>query len=156
MKVKRQIVYIAGKYRSRWGIIGRAINIWKARQAAIKMWKLGYTTICPHLNTAFFDGKAPDEIWLEGDLKILAKCHIVYMLKGWQNSTGAREEWREATERGLTVIFEDESESVDKWGMPDWDKIEPFTAIEDCNQIVNCKLGDNEKPIFHARVGEKE
>ena len=105
MTVKRQIVYISGPYRSRWGIIGRAYNIWKARQAAIKMWQLGYTTICPHLNTAFFDGKAPDDVWLDGDLKILAKCHIIYLLKGWEQSEGAMIELTEARRRGLKVVY---------------------------------------------------
>jgi hypothetical protein len=105
-RVRRQIVYIAGQYRSKYGVIGRIINIWKARKAAIRLWQRGYVTICPHLNTMLFDGHCPDDIWLKGDIKILKHCDIIFLLKGWDKSAGARQEFIEAALAKMRVMFE--------------------------------------------------
>jgi hypothetical protein len=102
----KQIVYVAGKYRSKWGLIGRIINILKARKVAIRLWQKGYIVICPHLNTALFDGYCPDDTWLEGDIAILERCDVIYMLKDWNESRGARIEYREAVRWGLEVMYE--------------------------------------------------
>ena len=43
---------MAGPYRADT-IYGVAQNIQKARDVALRLWKLGYAAICPHSNTAF-------------------------------------------------------------------------------------------------------
>lgn len=116
-KVERMpIAYIAGPYRSRWGIIGRIINILKARQTSIKLWQWGYAVICPHMNTALFDGKAPDDVWLKGDLEFIRRLHckhgktpsdVIYMMKDFSNSIGALKELELAKKCGLEVLYEE-------------------------------------------------
>ncbi|HQE20292.1 MAG TPA: hypothetical protein PK607_17460, partial [Aggregatilineales bacterium] len=73
MKVRPYLVYVAGPYRAAT-VDGIRENIEAARRVARRLWQAGYPTICPHMNTAFMDGAAPDEVWLQGGLVILERC----------------------------------------------------------------------------------
>jgi len=96
-----KLVYVAGPYR---GDIDA--NIEHAREAAQRLWSLGYAVVCPHLNTAHFDGLIPDEEFLAGDLEILKRCDAIYMLHNWHKSVGSCEEYRLAKELGLEIMYE--------------------------------------------------
>jgi hypothetical protein len=98
------IAYIAGQYRATTHA-GISRNITRARKAAILLWKLGYTVICPHMNTAHLDGVAPDQRFLDGDLEILRRCDLVVMLPGWELSTGAQAERFVALDAGIPVYL---------------------------------------------------
>jgi hypothetical protein len=101
-----KLAYIAGPYRTGHG---RTVfeNIQAARAVAVKYWKLGYAVICPHSNTAFFDGLCPDDTWIEGDLEMLRRCDVVVMMKSWRQSAGARKEFRLACRLKKEIIEED-------------------------------------------------
>ena len=101
-----KLVFISGAYRN-GGYAGVETNIQHARKEAVKLWQMGYAVICPHLNTAHFDGLCPDDIWLKGDLEILKRCDVIYMLNNWHNSQGAKAELELAQQKGLEVIYED-------------------------------------------------
>lgn len=83
------IVYTAGPYRG--DVLG---NILQARKVAIELWEKGYTVICPHMNTAFFDFdcSVDNSVYLAGDLEILERCDAIVMLPNWEQSDGARAE----------------------------------------------------------------
>jgi len=100
-----KLLFISGPYRAAttWDI---SMNIVAARRAAIKMWQAGYAVICPHSNTSHFDGICPDETWLDGDLEMLRRCDVIYMMAKWQESEGARVEHDLAIELGIVVIYE--------------------------------------------------
>jgi hypothetical protein len=103
-----QVAYVAGPFRSStfWGIFQ---NIRAAEAVSLKYWKLGYAVICPHLNTANFDGAIPkelDSVWLDGDLEIMKRCDVVVAMPTWKNSLGAVNEIRIAIELGIPVIYE--------------------------------------------------
>lgn len=83
-----KIIYIAGPYRART-VVGVGLNILRARRAALFVWRRGGVALCPHLNTAFFDGHAPDETWIEGDLELLQRCDAVWTIEGWDRSAGS-------------------------------------------------------------------
>jgi len=100
-----KVVYIAGSYRSET-ISGVFNNILKAREVALKYWKKGFAVICPHMNTALFDGEMPDDTWLDGDIEILKRCDAIVMMKGWEKSAGATIELEEAMKLNLNVFFE--------------------------------------------------
>jgi len=96
-----EVIFISGKYR---GNIEE--NIIHAEHVAKRLWQEGYIVVCPHLNTARFDGICPDETWLMGYLEILKRCDSIYMLKGWEKSIGAIEELRLAKNTGKRIYWE--------------------------------------------------
>jgi hypothetical protein len=112
-----QIIYIAGPYRGKSKIkvinyIQRQINIFKARQVAGELWKLGYAVICPHSNSANFDGKCDDKIFLEGDKEILKRCDLVVLLPDWIESEGTKAEVLFAADNGINFVEWEEFKNV--------------------------------------------
>ena len=103
MKVRPYLAYVAGPYRAAT-VDGIRENIEAARRVAQRLWQAGFPTICPHMNTAFMDGAAPDEVWLQGDLVILERCDAIVLTPGWDRSKGAVAEREYALERGLVVL----------------------------------------------------
>lgn len=106
------VIYICGPFRAPtdWG---RVQNIRRAEAAALEVWRAGMVALCPHMNTANFDGAAPDGVWLAGDLELLRRCDAVLLVEGWDNSSGARAEIVEA-KRWLVPVFE-EIEQLRLW-----------------------------------------
>jgi len=100
-----KVAYIAGPYRAATPS-GIYENIHRARQVALKYWLKGYAVICTHMNTSFFDGAAPDSIWLEGDIEILRKCDVLVAMDTWVNSSGAKAEVRFALDNNIEVIYD--------------------------------------------------
>ena len=98
-----KLVYIAGPYRgtNMWDVVQ---NIRRAEALALAVWQSGAACICPHKNTAFFDGAADDSVWLEGDLEMMRRCDAVLCTDEWQRSAGAREEVRIAREVGIAIF----------------------------------------------------
>jgi len=98
-----KVAYIAGPYRA--NTINRTVeNIRNAEKMAIKYWKKGYAVICPHKNTALFDGICPDETWLRGDIEIMKRCDLVVMVPGWETSQGSVTERDIAVKIGIKVV----------------------------------------------------
>lgn len=82
--------YIIGSIRSKWGLIGRLINVWRGRQAAVKLWKAGFAVICPHLNSLTIAMAIPDEDEIvKLDLEIIRRCDFVVVLDNWRGSVGS-------------------------------------------------------------------
>lgn len=109
------IVYIAGPYRNE---DPRTVdqNIQKARDAAAKLWALGYTVVCPHLNTATFERDYPeinDSRYLDGYIEILARCDAIYMLPGWEQSAGSLKELDFALGNGIPAYYDDEGSCLE-------------------------------------------
>lgn len=107
-----KVVYVAGPFRgpNSWEI---EENIRRAERLALEVWRLGCAVICPHTNTRFFQGAAPDDVWLDGDLAILAKCDAVLMTEDWERSSGARAEREFAKGKGIPVFYR--LEAVKDW-----------------------------------------
>jgi len=104
MRERMKVLYVAGPYRAAT-VSGIVANIRAAEKVAVEFWQKGYAVICPHKNTALFDGLAPDFVWLQGDLEMLRRCDVIVMIPGWENSTGAKAELAEAERLGLEVIY---------------------------------------------------
>ena len=98
------LVYVAGPFRgpNAW-IIAQRIR--QAETIALEIWKAGAVAICPHANTAHYQGALPDKVWLEGDLEIVRRCDAMMMVPGWKLSTGARSELSLARELGKPVFM---------------------------------------------------
>jgi hypothetical protein len=100
-----KVVYIVGPYRATTPL-GILQNVHKAGDVALKYWRKGYAVICPHKNTALFDGQADDCIWLEGDKELLRRSDVVVMMQEWEQSAGATAEHDLAKSLGLEIIYE--------------------------------------------------
>lgn len=98
------VVYIAGPYRAPtpWRILR---NIQRAREVSLAIWKLGAVALCPHANTALFDGEADDSVWLQGDLELLRRCDAVVTLREFALSFGAKAERDFAIALGLPIFY---------------------------------------------------
>ena len=100
-----QVAYVAGPYRADT-VHGIHRNIDAAAEVAMKYWKLGYAVVCPHKNTAFFDGECPDHVWLNGDIEIMHRCDLVIMMQVWEQSSGARAERDVALAAGIGIVYD--------------------------------------------------
>ena len=102
-----RMLFVAGPYRAK-NAAGIRRNIENARLIAEELWTQGFGVICPHLNSAFMDGVAPDRQFLEADLMMLERCcDGLVCVPGWQKSEGARGEVKRARELNLPVFERD-------------------------------------------------
>ena len=113
-----KLAYVAGPYRGRTHN-DVAQNIAAAREVAAHLWSLGYAVICPHLNSAFMSGVAPEEVFMNGGLAMLRRCDLVVLVEGWQASQGTAREIEEARSCGLPIFS-------------DIEFVPPANAIERC------------------------
>jgi hypothetical protein len=99
-----KVVYVAGPFRASnsWAI---EQNVRRAEELALEVWRLGAACICPHANTRFYQGAAPDALWLEGDLAILRRCDAVLMTPNWGCSIGAVNEHCEAIRFRIPIFY---------------------------------------------------
>lgn len=106
------IVYIAGPYRAEHTY--RVVeNINEARRYAALVWSIGGAALCPHSNTALFDGVTRDADFLAGDLEMMRRCDAVFLMPRWRDSVGATLEAKEAKRVGLVVI--DDEVELRRW-----------------------------------------
>jgi len=99
-----KICYIAGPYRAKTKL-GVVCNILRARKAAKEYWRNGYSTICPHLNSALMDGVAPAEIFLGGGLELLKHADLLVVLPGWERSIGTKMEIAMARKLEIKIVW---------------------------------------------------
>lgn len=103
--MRTRVVYIAGPFRAAnsWEI---ELNIIRAETLALEVWRTpGFCALCPHSNTRFFQGAAPDEVWLEGDIAMMLRCDAVLLTADWEKSAGARAEVLRAESAGIPVFL---------------------------------------------------
>lgn len=101
------LIYTAGPYSETAGVGTVEENIERAREAAVKLWDMGYTVICPHLNTAHFEKvtSLSNKVFVDRDLEIVQVCDGIVMLPYWEQSRGAVRELEHARQCGLAVFF---------------------------------------------------
>jgi hypothetical protein len=101
------LVYIAGPYSASAGAGTVDENIQRAREVAVTLWDMGYTVICPHLNTAHFDDEIdlPNKVYVDRDLEIVERCDGIVMLPYWAQSRGAVRELEHAIKHDVEVYY---------------------------------------------------
>lgn len=105
-----KIAYIVGPYISKYLIV-RIWNVWQARKVAFKYWELGYAVICPHSNSAFFDGffkkgSIKESFFLNGYLHLIEVADLLVILPTWKGSSGSIKEIDKAIKLGKEIIYE--------------------------------------------------
>lgn len=98
------VIYVAGPFRgaTAWDV---EQNVRRAEEMALELWRAGFAVICPHTNTRFFDGAAPDSVFLDGDLALLRCCEGVVLVPGWRESQGACGEVDFAERENIKVFY---------------------------------------------------
>lgn len=109
LNTRKKICYIAGPYRA-YGTRTVSSNIAVASAYAEKYWKLGYAVICPHMNSAHFDGIVDDAEFLAAGLEMVRRSDVVVAMHNWAESDGARREIELADELEIRVIYDDGSD----------------------------------------------
>ena len=86
-----KVAYIAGPFRAptAWGV---AENVRAAERVAMTVAECGAMPMCPHANTANFDGTLTGDFWLAGTMELLRRCDVIVLLPNWRLSQGARME----------------------------------------------------------------
>lgn len=108
-----QVVYIAGPFRAKSKYVDGHQDAWEVQQnvmramaLSLEVWRAGAAAVCPHANSMFFTAAAVDDVWLDGDLAILAKCDAMIMTPDWERSSGARAEHAFAKDLGLPIFYD--------------------------------------------------
>jgi hypothetical protein len=104
--------YVIGPYRAKT-VEGIENNIRAAAEVAKELWKMGYAVFCPHLNSAHFDGVAPDESFINGDLEFLSCCDVMVILPGWRSSRGSLGEIEKGRELKLFETYWGNAEDME-------------------------------------------
>jgi hypothetical protein len=100
-----RLIYVAHKIRDSRGPWYMEENIRQGEAIALELWRMGNCgVICPGKNTQGFDGAAPDDVWLNGDLEIVRRCDAVVMTPNSATSVGAQGEKREALDHHIQVF----------------------------------------------------
>lgn len=105
---RRLLVYLSGKYRD---VDEHSVdkNIQRAKEIAVKLWKMGFAVICPHANSQHMghngDTRGEVNAFLEGDMVMVERSDLVVMLDNWENSEGAKLERRLAMQLGIPVYY---------------------------------------------------
>lgn len=108
-----KLVYVAGPYRGA-SQLDVDLNIASAVDRARQVWAAGHLPVTPHLMSVGFADDivaAPGDEgrWMSGLLCLLAKCHEVWLVSGWETSAGTRTEIELAFFAGIPVILPDGS-----------------------------------------------
>jgi hypothetical protein len=93
-------------------------NILSARSEAEALWKIGFATFCPHLNTLGMVGMLgnDEEDFIKGDLLFIDNCDCLVMIPGWRDSEGAMLEYDHAVSLSIDVF---EAERYHSWNGTD-------------------------------------
>lgn len=105
--MRDKVIYIAGKYSDN-DPLNVEENIDLAREYALALWEMGYTAICPHLNTANFedDSNCKYDDFLDGDLELIKRSDALFMLPNWTESFGACREREHAISLDKKIFYD--------------------------------------------------
>jgi hypothetical protein len=113
VKRRNVLVYLSGKMTDPDPKMQAVHVLWAKAMAAV-LWNMGFTVICPHANgpTEVNGCFCSYEDYLEGDLVILSRCDCIFMMRGWEESGGAKIECEFAF-KNMLPIFKDIPSLID-------------------------------------------
>lgn len=101
------LIYTAGPYSQTAGVGTVEENIQKATDIAAELWNMGYTVLCPHMNSAGLEKLTTlsNKDFVDRDLEMVERCDAIVMIPGWESSLGAVRELEHARQNDLVVWF---------------------------------------------------
>lgn len=97
------IIYVAGPYRGDRPIDVKR-NIRNADIWGERLVDLGIAVHIPHKNTEGYEGLQNDQWFLDATMESMRRCDAVFLIPGWEKSSGARGEKAEAERLGIPVF----------------------------------------------------
>ncbi len=99
--MKPILIYLAGPFRAEhaWAV---ELNVRRAEHAMIDILRLGIELdvslmpVCVHTMFRHFHGAIPLAPISAGDIELMSRCDVVFMLDQWANSRGASDEYLRA------------------------------------------------------------
>lgn len=98
-----QVAFICAPYTTATDF-ERKQNIEHAARMAAKVWALGYATICPQMNSAFFGGCTDEFYFYEGYKELLKRADIIVKANGIRDSKGCKAELHLAALLGKPIF----------------------------------------------------
>ena len=102
------LIYVAGPIRPTNGKTVKE-NCDIAKSVALELWKMGHAVICPHANTdlpiELAEKSCESNVWLDGDLQMLARSDAVVVCQDSAKSVGTQGELEFASKRGIPVYY---------------------------------------------------
>ena len=97
-------VYIAGKFRAknRWE---QAQAIRRAEVGGMAVAEIGCIPVIPHTLYGNWDGTLTDQFWLDATLELMLMCDAVFVVEGWETSTGTKGEIERAEIESMPVFY---------------------------------------------------
>ena len=113
--LRSKLIYTAGAYTGPTAQVVRE-NINTAKSYAMSVWELGFTAICPHLNTERFevDCGCNYEDYMRGDFEIINRVDALFMIPNWTHSKGAIRERLHAMNQDKPIFYN--LEDLAEWG----------------------------------------
>jgi hypothetical protein len=105
------MIYISGCYTNGDSITKKEKdkNVNLAKKYAIKIWNMGVSVICPHLNTRDFEEEPQFYLThsdvLQLNLRQLDRVDALFMLENWKKSKGARVEHHYAEISYIPIFY---------------------------------------------------
>ena len=112
MSVPDFIAYIIAPYRAPT-IAGVRHNIEAARALSELLWRNNIPTLCPHLNSSYMDGIAPDQVFLDGDTVLLSRCNVAVVLPTAEQSAASMSEVDFACAHHIPIVLVHNNDSLD-------------------------------------------
>lgn len=107
-----RLVYVAGPFRGATPLAVRR-NVERARDVGLQIAERGAYPVIPHTMTSEFDQLLTDQFWLAGTMELLRRCDAIFLIPGWEASSGARAERVEAFVSGMPIFTQ--LAEVERW-----------------------------------------
>lgn len=99
----RPTIYVSGPMTAENGWLWE-LNIRRGEEIGFKLVDLGAAVIIPQSHGRFTQGLYDRQTWMEVDLALLKNCQAMVTVPGWERSTGAKDEFAYANDRGIPVM----------------------------------------------------
>lgn len=101
---KTIMIYTAGPYRSdlQYEIRQNINTAWHWGLKIVR--ELKAWPMSPHACGMHMEGAANDQFFLEATMEQMRRCDVVFLMPGWEESSGARGEKAEAEKLGIPVF----------------------------------------------------
>ena len=92
-------VYISG------ATAGTEDYLERFEEAEKKLTEVGYSVINPAKINSFLPVGTTHRQYMDMSITMLSMCNHIYMLKGWEESPGANQEYGYALAKGMTIWY---------------------------------------------------